>query len=292
VRRASNLALSVNRVVARILLHVGEFVSHVTIMNIEDRLISPVRQCRERTPTDLRTNSSWGLVADTIDYSLAGQLSPALDRLSLKFAIWAGNAPSASLDVGCGDGVATISVLARGGHVVAVDPDEVAMGLLIGRIPSAHFRRLKVRLSKLPDLEFKATHFSAVHVARVLHLLHPVALTHTLRKFFRWLYPEGKLFVSTFTPAGPAWAALQPEYRRRKMARYPWPGYFDEPLPHCSQSGSTAFPIHFLDESILVRELTAAGFVAEDIETYSPPWPGAQQCCSVVARCARAESEV
>ena len=215
------------------------------------------------------------LPATTIDYSPAAQMSPALDRLSLKFAIWARDAPSASLDVGCGDGVATMSVLARGGHVVAVDPDEVAMGLLISRIPSEHFRRLKVRLSTLADVEFKATHFSAVHAARVLHRLDPVALTQGLRKFFRWLYPDGKLSVSTFTPAGPAWAAFQPEFRRRKMARHPWPGYFEELLP-----------LHLLDESILLRELTAAAFVVEDVETYSPAWPGAQQCCSVVARCA------
>jgi len=246
-------------------------------MSIEDRLSSP---------RHIQANPPWTPAAARIDYSPAEQMSPALDRLSLKFAIWARDAPSASLDVGCGDGIATMSVLARGGHVVAVDPDEVAMGLLIGRIPSEHFRRLKVRLSTLADLEFKAPHFSAVHVARVLHRLDPAALTQGLRKFFRWLYPDGKLFVSTFTPAGSAWAALQPEFRRRKMARYPWPGYFDKPLPYCAQSTVTAFPLHLLDESVLIRELTAAGFVAEDVETYSPAWPGAQQCCSVVARCA------
>jgi SAM-dependent methyltransferase len=254
-------------------------------MSIEDRLSSSRVALCERRPSSVQAKPRWTLTAATIDDSPAEQMSPALDRLSLKFAIWARDAPFASLDVGCGDGVATMSVLARGGHVVAVDPDEVAMGLLIGRIPSEHFRRLKVRLSTLADLEFKATHFSAVHAARVLHRLDPVALTKALRKFFRWVYPDGKLFVSTFTPAGPAWAAFQPEFRRRKLARYPWPGYFDEPLPYCSQSTTTAFPLHLLDESVLIRELTAAGFVVEEVETYSPAWPGAQQCCSVVARC-------
>jgi 2-polyprenyl-3-methyl-5-hydroxy-6-metoxy-1,4-benzoquinol methylase len=188
------------------------------IMSIEDRLSNS--QVQAKPPR---------LTAARIDYSPAEQMSPALDRLSLKFAIWARDAPSASLDVGCGDGIATMSVLARGGHVVAVDPDEVAIGRLIRRIPSEHFRRLKVRLSTLADLEFEATHFSAVHVARVLHHLDPVALTQALQKFFRWLYPDGKLFISTFTPAGAAWAAFQPEFRRRKMARHPGPGYFDEP---------------------------------------------------------------
>jgi ubiquinone/menaquinone biosynthesis C-methylase UbiE len=255
-------------------------------MGIENPIsVSRLEHGYERTPSYIPAKPP-GLAAATIDCSPAEQMSPALDRLSLKFAIWARDAPSALLDVGCGDGVATVSVLARGGHVVAVDPDEVAMGLLIGRIPPEHLRRLKVRLSTLADLEFKAPRFSAVHVSRVLHRLDPVALTQTFRKFFRWLYPDGKLFVSTFTPAGPAWAALQHEFRRRKMARHPWPGYFDEPLPQYSQSTITAFPLHLLDEPVLIREFTAAGFVVEDVETYSPAWAGAQQCCSVVARCA------
>jgi hypothetical protein len=162
---------------ARILLFVVGFVSdaYAFIMNIEDLSSSRVKQCCERTPSDKDGNPPWRIVAATIDCSPTEQMSPALDRLSLKFAIWAGDAPYPSLDLGCGDGVATISVLARGRHVVAVDPDEVAMGLLIGRIPSEHIRRLKVRLSKLPNLEFKATHFFRRTCRARTPVLDPVA---------------------------------------------------------------------------------------------------------------------
>ncbi|MDB6044152.1 MAG: polyketide synthase -related protein [Gammaproteobacteria bacterium] len=255
-------------------------------MSVEDPLsIAQVQQSWQRPAGCAQWNFTSAHTASTIDYSAAEQMSPALDRLSLQFAIWARDRNSAALDIGCGDGVATVAVLARGGHVVAVDPDATAISRLIARIPSEHLRRVKVRVGKLPDLEFKAAHFSALHVARVLHLLDPPALEHALRKFFRWLYPEGKLFISALTPAGPAWRAFRAEFQLRQSARHPWPGYLDEISRYHSQSRTAAFPIHLLDECILSRALIAAGFILEEAETYSPTWPGAQQCCSVIARC-------
>jgi SAM-dependent methyltransferase len=218
-----------------------------------------------------------------IDYSAAQLMSPALDALSLKFVRW-GRKSGLALDVGCGDGVASRALLARDGHVVAIDPDAVAIRRLIAGIPSAHLRRLKVRVAKLSDLEFGATHFSAIHAVRVLHLLDPFALQQGLRKFFQWLSPEGKLFISALTPHGAAWTAFQSEFRRRKLTRHPWPGYIGETSPEPWESRPTTFPIHLLEECILTRELVAAGFLIEEIGTYLPPWPAAQPCCSVVAR--------
>jgi SAM-dependent methyltransferase len=122
--------------------------------------------------------------------------SPALDHLSLSFVIWAQEAGATSLDVGCGDGIATLALLARGGHVVAVDPDAAALHRLIERAPAEQCRRLRVRMGNLPNLDFKVAHFAAIHAARVLHLLDPVAAEQSLRKFYRWLSPEGRLFIS------------------------------------------------------------------------------------------------
>jgi ubiquinone/menaquinone biosynthesis C-methylase UbiE len=126
-----------------------------------------------------------------------------LDPLSLQFVIWAQSADGPALDVGCGDGIATRALLARGGHIVAVDPDPGALHRLVERVPTEQCRRLEVRLGQLPDIDFKLANFAAIHAARVLHLLDPVSLVPSLRKFYRWLYPEGKLFVSIPTPKGP-----------------------------------------------------------------------------------------
>lgn len=185
-------------------------------------------------------------------------MSPALDSLSLKFIIWAQEAGATSLDIGCGDGAATLALLARGGHVVALDPDASALHRLVESAPAEQCRRLRVRLGQLPTVDFKVANFAAIHAARVLHLLDPVALEQSLRKFYRWLYPQGRLFLSALTPAG----------SRQLPALV-------GPIPH----------IYPLDEKTLRREISAAGFFVEETSTYLPPWEGSQECCAVIARC-------
>jgi ubiquinone/menaquinone biosynthesis C-methylase UbiE len=185
-------------------------------------------------------------------------MSPALDPLSLKFVIWAQEAGGPSLDVGCGDGIATLALLARGGHVVALDSDAAVLHRLVEHAPAEQCRRLRIRLGQLPDVDFKAANFAAIHAARILHFLDPVGLEYSLRKFYRWLYPKGRLFVSVLTPAG----------ARR--------------VPSRTRSDPPVFP---LDERTLHREISAAGFFVEDASTYLPPWEGSQECCAVIARC-------
>jgi SAM-dependent methyltransferase len=186
-------------------------------------------------------------------------MTPTLDPLSLKFVIWAQEAGGPALDVGCGDGIATLTLLARGGHVVALDSDVGVLHRLVERAPAEQCRRLKVRFGQLPAVDFKAANFAAIHAAHVLHYLDPVAVEYSLRKFYRWLYPKGRLFVSVPTPTG-----------SRRLSPRP---------------GSDS-PIYPLDERTLRREISAAGFFVEDASTYLPPWEGSQECCAVIARCA------
>jgi ubiquinone/menaquinone biosynthesis C-methylase UbiE len=185
-------------------------------------------------------------------------MSPSLDPLCLKFVVWAQATGAPALDVGCGDGSATLALLARGGHVVALDSDATALHRLVERVPAGQCRRLKVRLGQLPAIDFKAANFAAIHAARVLHFLDPVELESSLRKFYRWLYPEGKLFVSVLTPAG----------ARQLSPR--------------AESDPRVYP---MDEKALRREISATGFFIEDARTYWPPWEGSQECCAVIARC-------
>ncbi len=154
-------------------------------------------------------------------------LSPALDPLSLKFVIW------------------------------ARESGAPALHRLVDRAPTEQCRRLKVRLGQLPDIDFKAANFATIHAARVLHFLDGVAVEYSLRKFYRWLYPQGRLFVSVLTPNG----AKQLSAARSNPQIYP------------------------LDERTLRREISAAGFFIEDASTYLPPWEGSQECCAVIARC-------
>jgi SAM-dependent methyltransferase len=145
-------------------------------------------------------NRDPNFAAQAAHFASENLFTPGLDELSLKFAIFTRTARFDALDVGCGDGIATAAALARGGHVMAVDPDQAALHQLLARVPPEQYRRLKVKIGRLPGLDFKFARFSAVHAARVLDLLDPAARSESLRKFFRWLYPQGRLFVSVLAP--------------------------------------------------------------------------------------------
>jgi SAM-dependent methyltransferase len=213
------------------------------------------------------------------------RMSPALDPLSLKFAIHLRNCKRDGLDVGCGEGIATIAALARGGHVLAVDRDPGVLHRLLARVPSEQYRRLKVREAALPDVDFKFGHFAAVHASRVLHFLSPHEIQSSLRKFFRWLYPDGKLFISVLNPRGTFWRALRADYSRRMMLGELWPGYIEALAPAMPEWRGAEMPVHLLDESVLSRELAASGFVVEELSSYTLPWDADQLCTAVVAHC-------
>jgi len=125
----------------------------------------------------------------------------ALDELSLRFVIASRNARQPVLDFGCADGLATAAALARGAHVVALDPDEAAVRHLLARVPSQHHRRLRAHVGDLLRAAFHENSFGAIHAARVLQGFDVDAIENTFRNFFRWLHPGGRLYVSVPVPA-------------------------------------------------------------------------------------------
>ena len=235
------------------------------------------------TPTSARVRGIAALHAPAL--LPTEQMSPALDALSLKFAIATRNTKLTALDVGCGDGLATVAALARGGHILAVDSDSQRLKQLLARVPAEQYARLHVRVGTLQQLDFKGTHFAAVHAARVLHLLSPTELQQALRKFYRWLYPEGLLFISAFTPAGRYWRAFRAEHAARNLRRERWPGMIEDVSRYVDCDDDAATAIHLLDEAILRRELANAGFIVEDLNCADTQWDPDQSCCAVIARC-------
>jgi SAM-dependent methyltransferase len=212
-------------------------------------------------------------------------MSPRLDELSLKFAIHARSERGLALDMGCGEGIATLAALARGGRMVAVDPDAQQIQRLLLRVPAEQRGRLRLVVDQLPRVDFKITKFSAVHAAHVLHLLDGEAIERSLRKFARWLHPDGRLFLSVLTPKGAFWDPFQSEYERRRAEGVRWPGYMDHSWAPAGHLLGNAPAIHLLDEHTLSRELQAAGFVVEESSSYPLPWDSTQICCALIARC-------
>jgi SAM-dependent methyltransferase len=209
----------------------------------------------------------------------------ALDALSLQFVISSRTAKGPVLDFGCGEGVATAAALARGAHVYALDPDEVAIARLLTRVPSEHHRRLRARVASLRGTDFGDVHFEAVLAALVLQELDGPEVQAVLKRLFRWLQPQGRLFLSALTPLGSFWRPFRDEYAVRVSQRVRWPGHIEDVSCFIGEQGKLT-SIHLFDESTLSRELEAAGFAIEAMHSYLLPWDETQVCCAVSASCA------
>ena len=190
-----------------------------------------------------------------------------------------------SVDIACGEGLATLAALERGARMIAVDPGSAALQRLVARIPHEQYPRLNAHVGALPELEFVCQRFSAVHVGHVFHLLDPDALVVSLGKFFRRLYPGGKLFLSTLSPAGPRWKAFQGEHARRTREQAQWPGFIADAQAYFPDWNEANPSVHLIDEQVLRRELERVGFAVDEFNCYAPIWDSKQVYCSVVAHC-------
>lgn len=218
-------------------------------------------------------------------HSATEVMSPSLDPIAWRFAAYARNSRLSVLDVGCGDGIASAAALARGAYVVAVDHDRHALTQLLARVPAEQYARLTLKLQSIENLDFSVPQFAALHAGRVLHAIGPVALRKSLRNFSRWLYPNGKLFLSTYTPEGRAWEPFRPVYEERVANCEVWPGFIAEISEHFPYWGDGESSIHLLDEQVLSRELAEAGFVIESSHHHRLPWDSELTCCGIIARC-------
>jgi len=86
-----------------------------------------------------------------------------------------------------------------------------------------------------------------------------------------WLRADGKLFISVLTPDGEHWSNFKREYACHYANNVVWPGAADSRRPH------------LLDQHVLQRELTRAGFAIEELLEYPLAWDSSQICCGVVA---------
>lgn len=61
--------------------------------------------------------------------------------------------PGEAVDLGCGAGIDTVAMLARGWRVLATDAEEEAITLLRQRVPASLVPRLSTRVARMEDLE-------------------------------------------------------------------------------------------------------------------------------------------
>ena len=202
-----------------------------------------------------------------------GTMTAAPDIFSRAYIEFAPKAPGRSLEIGAAYGVATLPALRSGASVIANDIDERHLRILYDRVPAEHRARLELAAGEFPyKPDFPAGTLGAVLICRVLHFFDGPRIERAAAKVLNWLAPGGKVFVVAETPYIGTARAFFPTYESRQKAGAPWPGVVQNVAAHDpGRAGSLPSLFHLLDERVLGRVFTAAGFEIERAELFARP---------------------
>jgi len=202
-----------------------------------------------------------------------GTMTPIPDIFSSAFIEFALKAPGRCLDIGAAYGVSTIPALAKGAHVVANDIDGRHLQILASRVPMEDRARLKLAPGSFPDeMDFQPGSFGSVLICRVMHFFDGPRIDRAAAKVWEWLAPGGKVFVVAETPFIGTARAFFPTYEARLKAGSQWPGVVENVSAHDpKRAGSLPSLFHLLDDRVLSRVFTSAGFTIERLEYFSRP---------------------
>ena len=202
-----------------------------------------------------------------------GTMTSAPDIFSRAFIEFAPKAPGRSLDIGAAYGVATLPALRNGATVIANDMDERHLKILYSRVPVELRPRLELASGAFPDnVDFPVASLGAVLICRVMHFFDGPRIERAATKVMSWLAPGGKVFVVGETPYIGTARAFFPTYESRQKAGNPWPGVVENVAAHDpKRAGALPGLFHLLDERVLGRVFTAAGFTIERSELFARP---------------------
>lgn len=183
--------------------------------------------------------------------------------------------PSSShvLDIGAAFGVLTIEALKRGAYVVANDIEVQQLKILQKNVPIPFKSNLEIKQGSFPDsLEFHEESFDAIVISQILHFLSGSQIDKGLNLAFKWLKPNGKIFITAVTPYTGVLEKFLPIYKMRKEEGSPWPGIIEDISMYCSNQEileNNPHFMNFLDKDILKYHCGHAGFLIEECESFA-----------------------
>lgn len=122
----------------------------------------------------------------------------------------------AVIDIGVGLGVATLPALRAGAFVIANDISEEHLYLVGARASTEGFHdRIRLLKAKLPNLP-KIEPVDAVHCSNVLHFLSTEEILLAANWMFRFVRPDGHIFIQTISPFAGHFRDFLPVYNYRK----------------------------------------------------------------------------
>lgn len=191
----------------------------------------------------------------------------SLTSIGNAFIEHASTADKPVVDVGAAYGVATLPVLLRGGKAIAVDISADHLTSITNSIDPSLQGNLTTIQARFPDFDLPDNSVSAVYLSQVLPFLSGDEIEEGFRKVFRWLIPDGKIFIVSFTPFISHVQSYIPEYLNRKKQGIRWAGFISDLSRYCNHPEmlhNLPNQLNHVDADDLRWALEKAGFQTED----------------------------
>ncbi|MDP1602265.1 MAG: hypothetical protein Q8M03_03285 [Legionella sp.] len=201
-----------------------------------------------------------------------GMMTTYLDEYTQEFIAFAKRQSKPVLEVGAAYGAATIAALEAGATVIANDIEPQHLQILYNQTPENCRSRLTLLPGKFPSvLNLPHSSLAGCYIARTLGFLAIPDIQYSLQLIYDTLMPKGKLFIITATVYTQTLKNIIPLYEERLLENSEWPGYFTnlKQLVEERYIPYTPDKLHFLDPTILTRELERVGFVVDKAEFFS-----------------------
>lgn len=176
------------------------------------------------------------------------------------------------LDIGAALGVATLLALEKGVTVIANDIEQSHLENIARNCPKHLRSNLLLEKGRFPDdLDYPDNSLNAVLASQVLHFLKGEEIEKGAILIYKWLKPEGKVFVIAGTPYAKNIRSVIPIYKKRKKEGKKWPGEIEKIQDYANHSTVQELPsfFHALNDKVLKDAFERAGFIIEQCKIFA-----------------------
>ena len=201
-----------------------------------------------------------------------GFMATALDEYAQHFLEFVPRASGPIVDIGAAYGIMTLALLERGARVIVIDSDSNHLDAIRQNVSPHLMNRLELKQGIFPDeIELPHESIGAIYLGRVLHFLDGPTLERGIQKLWKWLVPGGKVVATSVTPYINGFQSIAKIYEENRRNEELWPGFIEDVSQYIPVLWTACMPLkmHFLDQEVLTRVFTQAGFQIEKVSTFT-----------------------
>ncbi|WP_440994583.1 methyltransferase domain-containing protein [Cysteiniphilum litorale] len=181
------------------------------------------------------------------------------------------------LDIGCAYGISVLPVLDYlKPRVHVVDLCAAHIDVLRAKIGVEQLPYFSAEIAEFPvHTQFRANTFDAIHISHVLHFIRGEHFTYALSECFKWLKPDGRLFLTMSSLYFPYFIDFIPTYEERKRQGYLFAGeiedmriYVPNHLPDVIKANQPKY-LHVFTKEDLEGKLFDAGFEIDQSDYFT-----------------------